>query len=243
MGVDLAAEPAGTALAILEWSHGSAEVVTVETGVTDEDICDQIVGVAKIGIDCALGWPKEFVEFVTRYSQSDSATWSFSGDIQWRRSVAYRETDRVVRQKTGKWPLSVATDRLGLTAMRAAGLLSRLSETGVTIDRTGAGMVAEVYPGASLRRWGFDTSGYRTSPEIRQELISHIQTIHSWLNLNTFSSLMRDSADAFDAVIAGCAARAAALNKYDLPSPSIYQLAQQEGWIVLPEGSFDSLVE
>lgn len=243
MGVDLAAEPAGTALAILEWSQGSANVISVQVGVTDKAICEQVLGVEKIGIDCALGWPHEFVEFVAQYSNSDPSTWSFQGDIEWRRSVAYRETDRVVRHKTGKWPLSVATDRLGLTSMRAAGLLSRLSETGITIDRTGAGLVAEVYPGASLRRWGFDTSGYRTSPEKRQELISLLQSEHPWLNLNTFTSLMRESADAFDAVIAGCAARAAALNKYDLPSPSTYQLAQQEGWIVLPEGSFDSLAD
>ena len=60
-----------------------------------------------------------------------------------------------MRERTGLTPLSVAADRIGLTAMRAAGTLSRLAAEGRPVDRAGNGIVVEVYPhlfgvGASL---------------------------------------------------------------------------------------------
>lgn len=87
--------------------------------------------------------------------------------MDWRRTLAYRETDREASRLTGRWPLSVSTDRLGLTAMRCAGLLARIAQSGIEVDRSGAGAVVEVYPGASLRLWQLPTAGYRTDPAAR----------------------------------------------------------------------------
>ena len=140
-GVDLAAEPRGTALALVEWSTDRARLLRLEVGVADEPIVEIARTVEKIGVDCALGWPHEFVEFLVDHANLDGRRKSFDGGMDWRRRLAYRETDRDVRTQTGRWPLSVSTDRLGLTAMRAAGLMSRMSDAGLDVNRSGLGVV------------------------------------------------------------------------------------------------------
>jgi len=241
-GVDLAAEPQGTALAVIEWSSGSAKVINLQLGVTDEPIVQVSSQVAKLGIDCALGWPQEFVNFMVQQADVNLSGHSFDGGMDWRRTLAYRETDRNVREQTGRWPLSVSTDRLGLTAMRCSGLLSRLKAEGVVIDRSGTGLVAEVYPGASLRLWGFTTSGYRSSADIRRELLSEVKAHAEWFVPGEYEDLMISSCDAFDAVIAAFAARAVAQGQYLPPREDQLALARLEGWVTLPQGTLHSLL-
>jgi predicted nuclease with RNAse H fold len=242
-GVDLAAEPKGTALAIIDWSLDAAVLVELQLGVDDEEILAKVESFEKLGIDCALGWPIEFVKFVNQNMQAADGSGSgiFDGGIESRRRLAYRETDRQVREVTGRWPLSVSTDRLAMTAIRCAGLLSKIQAAGTSIDRAGTGKVVEIYPGASLRLWGFDTAGYRNSPEIRAMLVADIQAEAPWLHLGKFDALMIDSCDAFDAVIAALAARAAQLGKYHAPAPSQLRQAQVEGWVALPNSPLASL--
>ncbi|WP_433185959.1 DUF429 domain-containing protein [Actinoallomurus sp. CA-150999] len=72
----------------------------------------------------------------------------------WRRNLALRLTDRVVHDRTGLTPLSVSADRIGHAALRLAALLARLARAGRPVDRSGTGVVVEVYPAASLRLWG-----------------------------------------------------------------------------------------
>ncbi|MDQ1123827.1 hypothetical protein [Microbacterium trichothecenolyticum] len=40
-----------------------------------------------------------------------------------------------------------------------------VSEAGFPVDRAAEGRLFEVYPGGSLRLWGFDTTGYRARGE------------------------------------------------------------------------------
>lgn len=241
-GIDLAAEPKGTALAVIEWSSGSAVICELHLGVTDDPIIEVSKRVDKIGIDCALGWPREFIAFIN--AQADPSKHSdFDGGMDWRRRLAYRETDRKVREITGRWPLSVSTDRLGLTAMRAAGLLSKMSKAGITSDRSGEGIVAEVYPGATLRLWGFDTQGYRASSEARESLLAALQSSTPWFNPGEYAQQMIASCDAFDAVIAALASRAVALGRVHKPDAQHRVLAEVEGWINLPNGTLQSLID
>lgn len=241
-GVDLAAEPKGTALAVVDWTAGAAKVVDVQLGVKDEPIVEIASQVDKLGIDCALGWPREFVDFMSSQADANLAGHNFDGGMDWRRALAYRESDRHVREITGRWPLSVSTDRLGLTAMRCAGLLSRMRESGVQVDRTGVGLVAEIYPGASLRLWGFTTTGYRASADIRAELLSNMRHEAPWFDPGEHTELMISSCDSFDAVIAACAARAVAQGNYLPPASHQLEQARVEGWIALPQGKFTDLV-
>ncbi|MEO6713138.1 MAG: DUF429 domain-containing protein [Mycobacteriales bacterium] len=89
-----------------------------------------------------------------------------AGD-RWRAFLANRETDRAVHQAVGLWPLSVAADRIGLAAMRAAGLLADLADAGRAVDRAGTGVVVEVYPAASLKVWGLPHKGYKGQDQRR----------------------------------------------------------------------------
>ncbi|WP_291048432.1 DUF429 domain-containing protein [Herbiconiux sp.] len=232
-GVDLAAESKGTALAVLDWSSAGATLTQLHLGVDDGRIVETAGSVAKLGIDCALGWPDGFVDFVVAHSDPASEA-RFDGGLDWRRTLAYRETDRRVREVTGRWPLSVSTDRLGLTAMRCAGLLGRLRDRGLDADRSGSGLVAEVYPGATLRLWGFDTTGYRTGAESRGLLLERLTAAAPWLDLRGREALMVSSGDAFDAVVAALGARAAALGLADAPGPADLERARREGWVALP---------
>jgi hypothetical protein len=215
--------------------------VQLDLNVNDQFIVDSTREAEKLGIDCALGWPIEFVDFLKSYSQSSFS--QIDGDMSWRRRMAYRETDRAVREFTGRWPLSVSTDRLGLTAMRCAGLLSKLSADGVEIDRTGAGKVVEIYPGASLRLWGFDTSGYRASATARAVLLERVQQAAPGFEPGDFAELMIESCDAFDSVIANFAARSAQVGLSTRPTIANAQRAQAEGWIALPETTIAALIQ
>ena len=241
-GVDLAAEPKGTAMALIDWSANSAKLVDLRLGVTDADIVATAQKIEKLGIDCALGWPVQFVDFLNRINLLEGSGEPFSGDLELRRALAYRETDRHVRAVTGRWPLSVSTDRLGMTAIRCAGLLSQLVQSGVPIDRSGAGKVVEIYPGASLRIWGLRTPGYRASAELRAGMIDVLRELAPYLDLGDAAALMIESCDAFDAVIAALAARSALLGHYEKPQPAQLQQAKTEGWVALPNQSLSLLI-
>lgn len=237
-GVDLAAEPRGTAVAVIDWSGPSARVIELELGVDDARIAAIAPSVSSLGIDCAFGWPDDFVLFVARHAAGDPLhrrVEELSGSgMEWRRRLAYRETDRATREHTGRWPLSVATDRLGLTAMHCAALLDSLSDVIGTVDRAGGGVVAEVYPSATLRLWGFSTVGYKADAAIRATLLDAIVERAPWLDLAPVAGLMTASDDAFDAVVAALAARAHSLGLWHRPPAESLDRASREGWIVLP---------
>jgi hypothetical protein len=241
-GVDLAAEPKGTALAVIEWGREAAALVELHVGVADPLVVETARTVDKLGIDCALGWPDAFVEFVSDHAAGRLDGPPADGGMEWRRTLAYRETDRRTRAVTGRWPLSVSTDRLGLTAMRCAGLLGRLREDGLDVDRSGAGHIAEVYPGATLRVWGFDTTGYRVDAGARARLVSDLANAAPWFDAAAFAEPMTASADAFDAVMAALAARGAALGLHERPAPDVLGQARREGWIALPGGVIGDLL-
>lgn len=242
VGIDLAAEPARTAISIVNWLPDAARVEHVAIGATDEDIVRLAFGADKIGIDCALGWPVEFITFLQQQTLLTQTVEQYDGGIGWRRRVAFRETDRRVREVTGRWPLSVATDRLGMTALRCSALLQRVNHAGFSVDRTGAGHIVEVYPSATMRLWGFVFAGYRNSPEIRERLLVDFAHKAPWLELSGFRSILVESCDAFDSLIASLAAAAAARGHVESPPTQLHRQASVEGWIALPNRSIEDLL-
>ncbi|MEH3088567.1 MAG: DUF429 domain-containing protein [Microbacterium arborescens] len=241
VGVDLAASDAATAVAVIDWSDGAAELSSLRLGASDADIVEAARSAGKTGIDCALGWPDAFTAFVAAHADPDTVP-DVDGGADWRRRLVYRETDRVVREVTGRWPLSVSTDRLGVTALRCAGLVARLRAAGADVDRSGAGDIAEVYPGASLRVWGFETRGYRVDADARRVLLGALRRKAPWLDLGDAGELMVRSGDAFDAVVAALATRAAARGAVLEPAPQQHAIARREGWVALPTGPIGDLV-
>lgn len=104
-------------------------------------------------------------------------------------------------------PLSVAADRIGLTALRCALLLDALGD----VDRTGAtGSVADVYPAASLRTWGLPWTGYkRTAGRDRlPAMVAEFVGLMPKLEMsNTTKEETETDHDAFDAVVCALTAR------------------------------------
>jgi len=233
-GIDLAADDARTAIAEIRWSAGIAELERLVVGVDDTMVLDAIRCSDKAGVDCPLGWPVAFTRFVAAQEGGDLVVPALTGR-DWRRSLAYRRTDLMVHETLGIWPMSVAADRIAHVAMRCAGLLARLAADGLAVDRTGAGVVVEVYPAASLRRWGLEPfrryKGAANADRL-DLLVSALSTAAPWLRLREFEAVCRRSDHALDAVLAALTARAAALGQTTAPAG---EHAAVEGWIAVPE--------
>ncbi|WP_285136788.1 DUF429 domain-containing protein [Microbacterium sp. lyk4-40-TSB-66] len=244
VGVDLAASAPGTALAEVVWADGGARLTRLEIGIVDADIVASVTsGEAWLGVDCPLGWPDAFADFVqAHHAGVEPSLGPVEGGADWRRPLVYRHTDHVVKDRIGRWPLSVSTDRLGVTALRGAGLLRRLADVGFAVDRAAEGRLFEVYPGGALRRWGFDTTGYRVDATRRAVLLETLRERAPWFDTGSFAALAVAKADAFDAVIAALATRAGALGLFEHPASEILPVARREGWVVLPDGPLEALV-
>lgn len=243
VGVDLAAEPATTALAVLDWTPAGCAVRELEAGGCDDaTIVDAIMTAGKAGIDCPVGWPDPFVEFVLAHRAGQVEVPASAGR-DWRRALTLRRTDLVVRDATGLMPLSVSADRIGHAAMRCAALLARLAAAGRPVDRRGTGTVVEVYPAACLKLWGLPYRGYKR-PRNRDalgRLVDRLQAAAPWLDLGPYEPCCRRSDDAVDAVIAALAARAAQRGLASTPGEEHLQCARTEGWIALPTAPLDAL--
>lgn len=235
LGVDLSAADERTAMARIEWLSDRAVLRDLVLDVSDVRIVEASQQADKIGIDCPLGWPELFVAFVTAH-RSGHVTVADGEGARWRRRLAYRQTDEMVREKTGIVPLSVAADRLGHAAFRCAGLLSMLAAAGQNVDRCGGGKIVEVYPAAALSCWGLAHRGYKGRGQRVQhtDLATALCAATPWLDVGPFETLVRRSHDAFDSVVAALVARAAAIGKATEPDEGQRVIARSEGWIALP---------
>src|SRR3954447_6161535 len=96
--------------------------------------------------------------------------------------------------------------------MRCAELLVELAGDG-QLDRTGGGLVAEVYPAAALRVWGFDPRGYKgPKPEQRAKRVALAEQLcaatASWLAFTDADRAnVAESDHLFDAVVCALLAR------------------------------------
>jgi predicted nuclease with RNAse H fold len=221
LGIDFAAQPQNTAACTIVWRTREAVVETVAGNVDDQRFLSLVDKAQKIGIDVPFGWPDEFVSSVTAHHAHQR--WP-GAETQ---SLRYRRTDLFVHHQTGFWPLSVSTDRIGITAFRAARLLS-----GVNNDRTGRGRFVEVYPRASLTAFGIDAT------------LASLLEGAPWLRLDTAQEeLCAAPGHYFDALIASLTARASELGLC-APIPNGEEdTASREGWIAYPEpGSLTALI-
>jgi predicted nuclease with RNAse H fold len=244
-GIDLAAEAARTAVAVIRWNDNDAVVEQLALSATDHMLVDVARPADKVGIDCPLGWPMAFVDFVQRHARGDVRPGE-GRDIEARRPLAYRRTDLAVVHAGGPVPLSVSSDRIGRAAMRAAGLLSVLARPGEPIDRSGRGQVVEVYPAAALRRWGYQSRRYKggANAGTRRVLVDgFLDAMSSWLIISSeHRAACARSDDIFDAVVAALNARAATLpGAVSVPGPDELSEAIIEGWIAVPVGDLADL--
>lgn len=243
-GVDLAAEPKKTGLARIRWQEGGATVEFAGVGGSDDDIKALIGKASKTGIDCPFGWPRAFIEFVTAHQTTHVSVVTNVAPATWRRTLCYRETDLRVKQEKLQG-LSVAADRIGVTTMRCAALLSQLAAEGTRVGRAGDGDVVEVYPSASLKMWGLSHRGYKQSKgrATLSELVDALLSRATWLSLDVYEDLCRRSDDAFDAVVCALTARAFECGLVEPIPERKHEVAQVEGWIALPRGDLRDLAQ
>ncbi len=129
-----------------------------------------------------------------------------------------------MQRRLGRPPLSVSTNMLGVTALRAARLLAKLRECGVPVDRFGRGTVCEVYPAASRSAWGL--TKVRDLTELLNRLPLEVMPPAERAQL--------DNEHIFDALVAALTARAVAIGATDPPPSGQANLAAEEGWIHVP---------
>ena len=205
LGVDLAAQPGKTAWCRIEYPRGGGRAAI--TGLTKEG-CDKhgllcgFKAADKVGIDAPFGWPDLFVRTLAEY-QGPGARWPLQGEERDRRRfhpLRFRATDRWCKKETKKTPLSVSTEKLGVTAFRNAELLTAARDRGLEVDRSGlSGRFVEVYPAAALAAWfpdrrfgpknsrfpsykGNGEAQRKTREELTEELVSQTDDWLDWKN-------------------------------------------------------------
>ena len=228
-GIDLASQPDRTAACVIDWRDHGAHVVELRQGVDDDLIVALIRRSDWTGIDVPLGWPDGFIAAVSAHHAA--MDWA-GGELA---QLRMRATDEWVYQQTGRWPLSVSTDRIAVPALRAARVLARLPEAR---DRAGGGPVVEVYPAAALWIWKFESRRYKrlAGAAARSALVTAFRAAtEGWLRLgDEHWEQCAASDDAFDALVAALVTRAAALRLVDPCPAELAAVASREGWIVLP---------
>ncbi|MCY3599262.1 MAG: DUF429 domain-containing protein [Gemmatimonadetes bacterium] len=240
LGIDLASQPKRTATCLIRWDRGSARIEALSLGATDANLHELFGRADKIGIDAPFGWPAPFTRAIAAYSAE--TVWP-SADVP---QLRFRRTDEFVRERLGRWPLSVSSDLIAVPAMRAVRLLAEVAAAGETIDRSGGGRFVEVYPAAALHVWGFPSRGYKRTKgaAVRARLVSDLaERTADWLNLSEeYWARCKASDDMLDALVAALVARAASKGCCEPIPPSDRELAKEEGWIALPRtGSLGQL--
>lgn len=234
-GIDLAADPRKTGLAVLREEGHVVRLDDVHVGASDDDVLAAIIPASKAGVDVPFGWPRRFVDLVAGHQAGYLESPAHTGP-DWRRAVLYRETDLEVRRQVGKTPLSVAADKIAYPAIRWAVIAARLRELDIPTPLDGSGVVCEVYPGAALAAWGLGAQRYKKAAGalVRGQLVDALSARWPWLDWAGHQDVCAASDDALDAVIAAVVAREVLLGRAISPRAELAAAAADEGWIWLP---------
>lgn len=247
LGIDLAADASKTAACMVEWRPGEARVAVLRAPCADEHLIELAGDATHIGIDSPLGWPDAFVAAIADHSAGRPWPGLGAPDPKaYRRTLSFRATDEAIMGPDLR-PLSVSTDKLGVTAMRCVLLLGLLSEAGRSVARDGSGDIVEMYPAGALHRWGLPHKGYKTgggAGAVRAEILTLIEGAAPWLRMDEGQRARCLASDhILDALVASLATRAAAIGRTDRPPDEMVDQARREGWIHLPApGSLSHLV-
>ncbi len=233
LGVDLASLPRRTAVCRIRWADGRADIGVPQLNIGDARLLDFASRADRVGVDAPFGWPNTFIRAVSAHHR-----WRLWPTARLK-ALRFRMTDRFVRERVSRWPLSVSSEKIGVTAMRAARVLSQLAAEGEPVDRTGGGKWVEVYPVAALRHWGLKPDGYkkRDARARRRELLNELG-VGPGGPLEASEEVREaceTSHDCLDALIAALVARAAALGLCEPVPEGMVALAGNEGWIALPK--------
>ncbi len=226
LGIDLASQANKTALCVIDWGQDDVCVSAPVLGVADADIVKTARDCDAVGIDAPFGWPQPFVELVGGDLTGSKSVPGWTNG--YRDSLRFRLTDFRAMEVLGRWPLSVSSDRIAITAMRCAGLLAQLD----VLSRSGNDRVYEVYPAAALCAWDLPSRQYKSDLE---SMMLKLVIRCPWLNISDEARRVCITSDhAFDALVSSLVARAASLQLTTCPSGAEVERAEIEGWIAIP---------
>jgi len=266
MGIDLAAQARGTAVCLLAWPHAAPpELLMLGRGESAEGVAfddEWLAGTAtgrrrehpgvvtKVGIDDPFGWPVPFLDALAAHR--DGPVWPTTE----KGSTAifrHRETDRATqaRNPSGRWPLSVSSDRIAVPTMRCAAILAEIARGrgGHAVAREGSGLCCEVYPDPALRIWTEDSdaslgkTSYKRADNsgARVALLAAIQEELPIADPRGRLAMVEREDDYLDALLCALVARAVELGLTHAPTPAQKELARIEGWIHLPNAALGEL--
>jgi len=100
VGVDLAAEAAGTAVARLRWTgNGTVAVTDLVVGADDAAVLTALQEADRAGLDCPFGWPEPFGEMLLAHRDGRLRSPDGMSGLAWRRTLSRRATDRACAQR------------------------------------------------------------------------------------------------------------------------------------------------
>jgi len=235
LGIDLATDPRRTAACLIDWSPGTGvqpAVISIEVGVADDRAVELAAQADFVGIDAPFGWPRPWAAAVAKHRPGAGFDAEGTPAVLTRRA-----TDRWVAQHTGIYPLSVAANLIGATAIRCARLIHAIGQPIDDGRLPEAPLTCEVYPAAALVRWGFKHRLYKGAPFAagRKELIASLVAGGLPIGLRDADLALLEASDDFlDSLLCSLVARAVAVGLTDDAPASLYEAAAAEGWIRIP---------
>lgn len=245
VGVDLASADSNTALAVLTKKPQAWQLTSLRCPASDEDILADVKRLppgSRAGFDCPLGWPMAFAEFIADHMSKARHRVPAKAELM-KRCTDTRVAELVAEQThppVRLTPLSVSSDRIAIPAWRMAQLERQLFADDAP-DRSGRGLIAEVYPAAALAMWQLPHRGYkgRDGRQIRQDILAGIsQQVGDLLVLGDFEEQLQASDHCLDALLSALVTVSVVTGRLapdSLPQePAEEQRARAEGWIQLP---------
>lgn len=244
IGIDFSADPkkTGMAVALVDDKSSAIEILDVRTAhelnPPVEVAADWIRSFADdsrvlIAIDAPLGWPDAMrCEKFVRHSAGERM--DVCAD-----ELFMRATDRQIRSRLNKTPLSVGADKIARTAHSALNFLSELSGK-VNLDslplawspsdvQRSAVSVIEVYPAATLLAHNVSTDNYKSNKKACRRIIESLSESALTLRVSIDSVARND--DTVDAAVCVLAGLDFLTGNSEEPEGHLLEQAKRESWI------------
>ena len=241
VGIDCATKTKKTGLALGEYSLESGLEVKEACVGSRRETPAEIVSdwlrrsqkPALLAMDAPLGWPIELSRSLPGHRAGQPI--EIEPD-----ELFMRATDRFIKDRVGKKPLSVGADRIARTSHAALVLLAQMQgKLSMPIPLAWLPakpltqiQVIEVYPAATLKAYRIPTNGYKSQKrEVAENGRSTVaEALKSRMKSCAEAVLaMKKDADALDAVV--CLLAASDFLAGRAVPPTDRELAETEGWI------------